>query len=84
MKFKVESVLTLDEIPIVVACKLTAGDFSSSASSRLERVSIPPVVTQPHKLLSDGNPELEIFAFTLANQEDVASFMVGKLINLQT
>lgn len=83
MKFSVEFVYRLGQEAYVMARQLEGGDFSLSASSRLDGAAIRPVVTQPRKLRSDGSPDLEVFAFILANPEDVTSFHVGKVINLQ-
>jgi hypothetical protein len=83
LKFKVEFVYKLDQEAYVMARQLEGGDFSLSASSRLDGAAIRPAVTQPRKLRSDGSPDLEVFAFILANPDDAASFRLGEVIELQ-
>jgi len=83
VKFKVEFVYKLDQEAYVMARQLEVSNFSLSASSRLEGAPIRPFLSQPRKLRSDGSPDLDVFAFILANRDDMERFWVGQVVELE-
>ena len=84
MTFAVEFVYERDAEAYLFARRQERSDFTLSESSRLGGAAIRPGVTQPRKILADGTPDLDIFAFVLADRRDVGSFRVGQIVELQT
>ncbi|NBV24896.1 MAG: hypothetical protein EBS05_23625 [Proteobacteria bacterium] len=82
MRFAVEFVYERDAEAYVFARRQESGDFTLSASSRLGSAPIRPAVTQPRKILADGTPDLDIFAFVLADRHDMQTFHVGQIVEL--
>lgn len=84
MKFQVEFVHRHESGSYLFARHLEAGDFTLSASSRLGGVPIQPVLSQPRKLRPDGSPDLDVFAFVLADRQDADRFSAGQIVELET
>jgi len=82
MRFVVEHVYERDAEVYVFARRQERGDFTLSASSRLGRASVRPAVTQPRKILADGTPDLDVFAFVLTDRRDMQNFYVGQIVEL--
>jgi hypothetical protein len=84
VKFKVEYVGKSETSSYLFARRLEPGDFSVSGSSRLGGVPIRPSISSPRALKPDGSPDLDVFAFILAESQDAERFSVGQTVELQT
>ena len=82
MKFQVEFVYERDSEAYVFARQQEAGDFSLSPTSRFGGAAIRPAVSQPRKIRPDGTPDLDIFAFILADRGDIEKFHGGQIVEL--
>ncbi len=83
MKFRVESLFDVGEHTFLLVRRMEHGAFSLSAAPRLGGVVIRRFVEQPRKLKPDGSPDLDVFAFELADRQNKERFAVGQVLDLE-
>ena len=81
-RFEIEQILVLDAGVAVLARRQGASDFTITSSSTLGGVPLREHLDIPRKLLPDGSPDLEFFAFQLAHREDASKLAVGQVADL--
>jgi hypothetical protein len=84
VKFLVEYSFEIDAQPYLLARRLDSSTFSLSATPRLGGIPIRQFVEQPRKLTPDGSPDLDVFAFMLADRGDSERFSVGQIVELES
>ncbi len=81
-RFEIEHILILDAGVAVIARQRGHGDFTVTSSSTLGGVPLRGHLDVPRKLLPNGSPDLELFAFQLANREDASRLAIGQAADL--
>ncbi len=82
MKFQIEYIAKEMRPAYLLARQLEPGNFFVSERSRLGGVAIRRFVSQPRKLTAAREPDLTVFAFTLASANDLSSLKVGQIVEL--
>jgi hypothetical protein len=83
-RFEVEqAVMIARDLPVVLARLLSAADFTLSAESTLGGYRVRQFLEVPTGLRADGSPRVDLFAFALAEVEDLAHFAVGQVVLLE-
>ena len=83
-RFAVEqAVMIAEDLPIVVARRLSASEFALGDDSTLGGYRVRQFLEVPPGLRADGSPRLDLFAFALADPEDLAHFTVGQVVLLE-
>jgi len=87
MRFEVEqAVMIAYQMPVVVARLLSAAEFTLAIlaeRSTLGGYAVAQFVEIPRALRADGSPRLNLFAFALANPDDLAHFAPGQVVLLE-
>jgi hypothetical protein len=76
IEFELEAIIDAETVALI-ARQLSSIDFKLNDKSTLNGYEIKSTFTQPRALKSDGNPDLEVFCFYLANAKDKDKFIVG-------
>ena len=83
MKFKIEATFSVDGTACVAARRMGDGDFSVSASSRLDGVPLQQRLEVPRKLLRpEHGLDLNMFVFTLADSAALSRFHKHDVVEL--
>jgi hypothetical protein len=83
MKFKVEAAFSVDDTACVAARRIEGGDFSLSASSRLDGVPLQQLLEIPRKLLRpEHGLDLDMFVFALADSAALSRFHKHDVVEL--
>jgi len=87
MRFEVEQTAMIAyHLPVVVARLLSAAEFTLAIlaeHSTLGGYAVAQFVELPRALRADGSPRLDLFAFALANPDDLAHFTPGQVVLLE-
>jgi hypothetical protein len=84
MRFEVEQTAMIAfQLPVVVARVLSRAEFALTETSTLGGYAVAQVVEIPAALRADGSPRLDLFAFALANPDDLAHFTPGLVVLLE-
>jgi hypothetical protein len=67
----------------VFARALGSSDFKLTQSSQLGGVPVEMFLSQPRALKEDGSPDLDVFAFVLKHEDDLAKLSVGSEVTLE-
>ena len=71
------------DLPVVLARLLTVAAVELSAESTLGGYRVRQFLEVPQGLRADGSPRLDLFAFALADPDDLAHFEVGQVVLLE-
>jgi hypothetical protein len=83
-RFEVEQVLMIArDLPVVLARLLSTADVALTAESTLNGFPVAQFLEIPPALRADGSPRLNLFAFALANAEDLTHFAAGQVVLLE-
>jgi hypothetical protein len=84
LRFEVEQTAQIAyQLPVVVARLLTADvDVVVTGTSTLDGCPVANCLEIPPGRRADGSPRVDLFAFALANEEDLARFAPGQIVTL--
>ena len=83
--FEVEQAARIDfHLPVVVARILEPQPFTVGDGATLEGCRLQQVLEIPPAQRADGSPRLDLFAFALAEVDELANFTPGAVVELRT
>jgi hypothetical protein len=81
--FEVEQAAWIAQhLPIVLARILEPQPFALGTASRLDGCLVAQFRAIPPALRADGSPRVDLFAFALADADDLAHFAPGTVVEL--
>jgi hypothetical protein len=83
-RFEVEqATMIARDLAVVLARLLSSAEFALTTESTLGGYPVAQCLEIPPGLRADGSPRLDLFAFALADPEDLVHFAVGQVVVLE-
>jgi hypothetical protein len=84
VRFEVEQVAMIAyQMPVVLARVLAAAEVALTSTSTLGGYAVAQLLEIPRGLRADGSPRVGLFAFALANPDDLEHFAPGQVVVLE-
>jgi hypothetical protein len=84
VRFEVEQVAMIAyRLPVVLARLLATAEVALTETSTLGGYAVAQLLEIPRGLRADGSPRVGLFAFALANPEELAYFAPGQVVVLE-